>query len=280
LTLTRIGIYGGTFNPIHVGHLRAAEEVAELLDLARVLFVPSAVPPHKPPDPADVIAPGALRLEWVRLATGDNPRFGVDPLEVQRGGASYLVDTLRALRERLAAEGAEPVFLVGHDAFAEMGAWRAPRELVALAHWAVIVRPPVRSGRLDAWLPDAVRDDVEIAPDGRSGQHRRAGTWLRLVEIGGLSVSASDVRTRLREGRSVRYLLPEAVRRSVVASGAYCPGGGPEDADAAASGPVDQDPANREPGEHRAAGADRAPDAPDGERTPQAGGRPGVLASR
>jgi nicotinate-nucleotide adenylyltransferase len=275
LTLARIGIYGGTFNPIHVGHLRAAEEVAELLGLARVLFVPSAVPPHKPPDSADVIAPGGLRLAWVRLATGDNPRFAVDPLEVERGGASYLVDTLRALRERLAAESAEPVFLVGHDAFAEMGAWRAPRELLALAHWAVIVRPPLRSGRLDAWLPDAVRDDVEIAQDGRSGQHRRAGTWLRLVEIGGLAVSASDVRTHLREGRSVRYLLPEAVRRSVIASGAYGPGGGPEDAAATDSGSVD-----RGAGEPGAAREDRAPDAPDDERKPQAGGRPGVLASR
>jgi nicotinate-nucleotide adenylyltransferase len=213
-----IGVYGGTFNPIHVGHLRAAEEVAEALDLERVLFVPSATPPHKNEDESD-IAPAALRLAWTRRAVEGNARFAVDPIEVERGGASYLVDTLRDLRDALAP--ADLVFLVGSDAFAEMGAWRAPRELFALAHYAVMVRPPLRGGRLDDWLPDVVRGDLDLAPDGRSARHRAAGTWVRLVEIAGFAVSASDVRRRLREGRSVRYLLPESVREAVLASGAY-----------------------------------------------------------
>jgi nicotinate-nucleotide adenylyltransferase len=221
--LARIGVYGGTYNPIHVGHLRAAEEVAELLDLERVLFVPSAVPPHKPDAPRGGVATAGERLAWVRLAIQDNARFAADAIEVERGGASYLVDTLAGLRERCARAqpGAELVFLVGSDAFAEMGTWRAPRELFRLAHYAVIVRPPLRRGSLADWLPDAVRDDVEIAPDGRSGRHREAGTWLRLIEIAGFDVSSSDVRQRLQEGRSVRYLLPEAVRQAVLASGAY-----------------------------------------------------------
>ena len=213
-----VGICGGTFNPIHVGHLRAAEEVAEALDLERVLFVPSAQPPHKAEDPGDPIAPAELRLAWVRLAIEGNPRFAVDPIEVERGGASYLVDTLRALRRR---EDGELVFLVGCDAFAEMGTWREPRELFRLASYAVTTRPPVRAGRLGDWLPDVVKEDVALAADGRSGRHRAAPTWLRLVEITGFDVSSSDVRWRLREGRSVRYLLPEAVRRAVLESGAY-----------------------------------------------------------
>ena len=216
--MKRIGVYGGTFNPIHVGHLRAAEEVAEALDLERVLFVPSASPPHKAEDESE-IAPAALRLAWTRLGVAGNPRFAADPIEVERGGASYLVDTLRDLRDALAP--AELVFLVGSDAFAEMGAWRAPRELFALAHYAVMVRPPLRGGRLGEWVPELVRDDLAIAPDGRSARHRTAGTWVRLVEIAGFAVSASEVRRRLREGRSVRYLLPEPVREAVLASGAY-----------------------------------------------------------
>lgn len=220
-----VGVYGGTFNPIHVGHLRAAEEVAEALDLARVLFVPSAVPPHKAAEDGDPIAPGPERLSWVRLAIADNPRFVADPIEVERGGASYLVDTLRALRGRLAAGGEEPVFLVGSDAFSEMGAWRAPRELLALAHFAVMARPPRGGERLADRLPAALADLVELAPDGRSGRHRSAGTWLRLVEIAGFDVSASDLRRRLRDGRSVRYLLPEPVRAAVLASGIYGPAG-------------------------------------------------------
>lgn len=219
-----IGIYGGTFNPIHVGHLRAAEEVAEALGLERVIFVPSATPPHKIDDRSDAIAPAADRLAWVQLAIAGNPRFEASAIEVERGGASYLVDTLRELRAKLAPD--EPVFLVGSDAFAEMGAWRAPAELFALAHYAVIVRPPLRTGSLSAWLPDVVRGDIEIAPDQRSGRHRRADTWLRLVPIAGFDVSASEVRQRLRDGRSVRYLLPDAVRRAVLASGAFgCAGG-------------------------------------------------------
>jgi nicotinate-nucleotide adenylyltransferase len=219
--LRPVGVYGGTFNPIHVGHLRAAEEVGEALGLTRVLFVPSAVPPHKAEEPDDPIAPGPERLAWVRLAIADNPRFAADPIEVERGGASYLVDTLRTLRDRLRDASEEPVFLVGSDAFAEMGAWRAPRELFGLAHFAVIVRPPGRGESLADWLPPEVRDQVELAPDGHSGRHRSARTWLRMVEIAGFDVSASDLRCRLREGRSVRYLLPEPVRTAVLASGIY-----------------------------------------------------------
>jgi nicotinate-nucleotide adenylyltransferase len=214
-----VGVYGGTFNPIHLGHLRAAEEVAELLDLERMLFVPSAEPPHKEAAASDVIAPACDRLHWVRLAVKDNPRFEADPIEVERQGLSYAVHTLSSLGERLAPQ--LPVFIVGHDAFVEMGSWRDPETLFARAHMAVTTRPPVRGGRLDAWLPECVRDDFEVAADGRSAQHRRAGTWIRLVELTALDISATEIRRRLREGHSVRYLLPAAVQEAVESSRHY-----------------------------------------------------------
>jgi nicotinate-nucleotide adenylyltransferase len=214
----RVAIFGGTFNPIHLGHLRAAEEVAERLGLERVLFVPSADPPHKPGGAADPVAPAKLRLDWVRLAIAGNPRFEAEPLEVERGGRSYSVDTLRALGERLAPE--RPIFLIGHDAFALVDTWRDPEKIFELAHFAVIVRPGVAPGALAEWLPKRVRDDVELASDGRSAEHR-AGTWIRVLEIAALDVSASDLRARLRAGRSVRYLLPERVREAVMQSGVY-----------------------------------------------------------
>jgi nicotinate-nucleotide adenylyltransferase len=226
----RVAIFGGTFNPIHLGHLRAAEEAAELLGLERVLFVPSADPPHKEGRAADPLAPAALRLAWVRLAIEDNPRFAADPLEVERGGRSYSVDTLRALGARLAPE--RPVFLIGHDAFALIDTWRDPEAIFALAHVAVIVRPGASPGSLADWrpgaspgsladwLPKRVREDVELAPDGRSAAHP-AGTWIRVLEIAALDVSASDLRARLRAGRTVRYLLPESVREAVTKSGVY-----------------------------------------------------------
>jgi nicotinate-nucleotide adenylyltransferase len=214
-----IGIYGGTFNPIHLGHLRAAEEVLEALGLDRMVFVPSARPPHKHETDGDVIAPAKLRLEWVEIAVRDNPRFEVDALEVEREGPSYLVDTLENLRRRHVGE--EIVFVLGRDAFQDLGSWREPRRLLELAHFAVTTRPPVQAGALSEWTPDCVRDDLSFAPDGRSARHRRSGAWLRLLEITPLEISASDIRARLRDGASVRYLLPDAVAAAVVASGCY-----------------------------------------------------------
>jgi nicotinate-nucleotide adenylyltransferase len=216
-----VGIYGGTFNPIHVGHLRAAEEVAEALGLERVAFVPSAQPPHKHASEHDPIAPADERLAWVRAAIADNPRFEVDAIEVERGGASFAVDTLRSFGARTAPE--LPVFIIGHDAFVELGSWREPEKLLTLANFAVTTRPPVSRRSLSEWLPEIYRDCVEIAPDGLSGRHRNAGTWIQLIEISLLDVSSSDIRARLRAGRSVRYLIPDGVHAAITESGAYSP---------------------------------------------------------
>jgi nicotinate-nucleotide adenylyltransferase len=213
----RVGIFGGTFNPIHLGHLRAAEEVTEALALERMIFVPSGEPPHKTASARDPIAPAALRLAWVRAAIADNPRFELDALEVERGGASYSVETLRTLGGRIAPE--LPVFVLGVDAFAEVDTWREPDALFTLAHFAVISRP--RRPNPVHWLPDRVRDAFELSGDGLSARHRGCGTWVRRLEIAALDISASDLRARLRRGRSVRYLLPEAVREDVLRSRVY-----------------------------------------------------------
>jgi nicotinate-nucleotide adenylyltransferase len=220
-----VGIYGGTFNPVHLGHLRAAEEVLEALALERMLFVPSGQPPHKG-GREDTIAPAAERLEWVRLATEDNPRFGVESLEIERAGRSFLVDTLRTLGRRLSP--ALPVFTLGRDAFAEMDAWREPEHLLRLAHYAVTTRPPER-GTLRDWMPECARSAFALSRDGRSARHREAGTWIRFLEITALDVSASEIRARIRAGRSVRYLLPERVRERVLASGVYAQAGRQEE---------------------------------------------------
>jgi nicotinate-nucleotide adenylyltransferase len=217
----RVAILGGTFNPIHLGHLRAAEEAVELLGLDRVLFVPSGDPPHKEGLASDPLAPAKLRLEWVRLATEDNPRFEVAALEIERGGRSYSVDTLRELAPDVAPE--HPIFLIGHDAFALMDTWRDPEAIFALAHFAVMVRPgdaAGSAGSLADWIPKRVRDAVALAPDGRSALHH-SGTWIRRVEIAGLDISASNLRARLRGGHSLRYLVPEAVRREVERTGVF-----------------------------------------------------------
>jgi nicotinate-nucleotide adenylyltransferase len=217
-----VGIFGGTFNPIHMGHLRAAEEVREALALDRMIFVPSAQPPHKRARPDDPIAKATDRLRWVQIAVRENSHFETDPLEIERGGASYSVDTLRAIGARTAPE--LPVFVLGCDAFAELGSWRDPEALFSLAHFAVMTRPPVTGGSLGDWLPKRVRDDIEIAEDGLSGQHLHAASWIRLIPISALDISSSDIRARIRDGRSVRYLVPEAIRGELEASEYYTAG--------------------------------------------------------
>jgi nicotinate-nucleotide adenylyltransferase len=218
----RVGIFGGTFNPIHLGHLRAAEEVCEALGLERMILVPSAEPPHKASSAEDPMAAAAERLAWARLAIEGNPRLAVDPIETLRGGRSYSVDTVREIGARTAPE--RPVFAIGCDAFVELSSWREPKALLELAHFAVMTRPPALSGSLEDWLPEAVRGEIEVEPDGRRGLHRSAGTWIRLLEVSALDISSSDIRRRLRSGRSVRYLLPEGVCEAVERSGVYTGG--------------------------------------------------------
>jgi len=212
-----LGVFGGTFNPIHLGHLWAAEQVVERLGLERLLFVPSGAPPHKR---EERLAPARVRLDWVRRATAGNKRFEVDALEVERAGPSFSVDTLRAVGARTAPR--KPVFVIGCDALAELASWREPEAILELAHLAVVARREA-VGALPERFPPALARALELAPDGREARHRSAGTWLRWLEIDALPISATDVRARLRAGRSVRYLVPEAIHDDVVASGVYGP---------------------------------------------------------
>lgn len=213
----RVGLFGGTFNPIHLGHLRAAEETAEQLGLQQVLFVPAADPPLKR-DGSQVIAPAEDRLAWVEAAIADNPRFEASRIELSRAGPSFTVDTLRELRDALAP--AELVFIVGQDAFLDLASWREMEALPTLAHFAVVTRPP-GGGRLADWLPKPLRPHLELSPDGDSARHPASGHWIRRLCISALDVSSTELRERLQDGRSVRYLVPEAARGAVERSGAY-----------------------------------------------------------
>lgn len=221
-SLPRIGLFGGTFNPIHLAHLRAAEEVRDVLDLERVLFMPSRIPPHKTDEDGDPIAPSEARLAWVEAAIADNDAFAVDRIELDRAGPSFLVDTLAEIRDREVGR-ARTVFIVGEDAFAEMGDWRDPEGIFALTDLAVMTRPPGRLEHLGAALPGVVRDAFEITPDGRHAVHRDAGTRIELVPISALDISSSKIRRACRKRLSIRYLVPESIRATIESSGRYGP---------------------------------------------------------
>lgn len=196
-----LGVFGGTFNPVHVAHLRVAEEVREALGLERILWIPSADPPHKRSE----LAPAPHRLEMVRIATASNPTFEVLDLELAREGRSYTVDTLSDLHRRFPDR--RLWFLIGADALDEIQSWHDPERLFALASFAVFDRPG--SGR--APLEQRLGPLGARFRRGALGLEHPCGTELREVAVSQLEVSASDLRRRIARGASVRYLIPDAV---------------------------------------------------------------------
>jgi nicotinate-nucleotide adenylyltransferase len=185
-----IGVFGGTFDPIHLGHLSVASDVHASLGLDRTLLVPSAVPPHK----EAVGTRAALRLEMVRAAIRGDDRFAADDLELRRPGPSYTVDTLTELADRF--PHARLSFLIGADALREFPTWRAPEDVARLARLVVFSRHG------DAPLPEV-------------------GVAFTAVAVARLDISATDLRERVRAGRPIRYLVPDPVREIIERESLY-----------------------------------------------------------
>jgi nicotinate-nucleotide adenylyltransferase len=198
--IQRLGILGGTFDPIHHGHLVAAQEAGYQLDLGLVLFVPAGNPPHKPARP---ISAAAHRLRMVELAIGDSPDFALSRVDVARPGPCYTVDTLTLLREEWGT-GPTFFFIEGADSLAEITTWYQPHRLIQLSELAVVSRPGVELDldRLEQELPGL-------------------GERLHWVQMPQLEISSSELRARVRDGRPISYLLPESVERYIREQGLY-----------------------------------------------------------
>lgn len=208
-TTMKIGILGGTFNPIHNAHLRVAETVLDRLALDRVIFIPAATPPHK--ELANEIS-FEHRRNMVELAISDNPHFAVSDIEQQRGGRSYTVDTLRELR--LSAPQDELFFIIGSDSFIEISSWFSFSEIFNLANIVVVERPEAAISDLTAPLPVAIRSEFCYIPDEMRLTHRSGFSVFYLPDTP-LAISSSAVRQLLRKGRSIRYLVPDRVVRYI-----------------------------------------------------------------
>ncbi|NIR61290.1 MAG: nicotinate-nucleotide adenylyltransferase [Gammaproteobacteria bacterium] len=210
-----IGLFGGTFDPVHFGHLRPALEVLEALALEEVRFVPARVPPHR-------VVPAAAaedRLRMLELALEGVRGFRVDRRELERDGPSYTVDTLRSLRGEV---GDRPLVLImGTDAFSGLAQWHRWTELIGLAHIAVACRPGAtapQTGPLAEWTTTRRVDapsDLRGTPAGR----------MLFVEVTQLEIAATDIRARVARGASPRYLLPQDVADYIKARGLYCNAG-------------------------------------------------------
>ncbi len=206
-----MGIFGGTFDPIHYGHLRTAFELVQALHLPEMRFMPAGNPPHRDP----TVASNELRLEMVRVATEGQPGFTVDDREMRKSGPSYSVETLAELRAEFPAR---PLCLiVGMDAFLGLPSWHQWRDLLSLAHLVVAHRPGWRApsmGPLGEMLVDhgtGTVGDLHEAPAGRIFIHA----------VTQLEISSTDLRALIGAGRDPRYLMPEGVRRILLESGCY-----------------------------------------------------------
>jgi nicotinate-nucleotide adenylyltransferase len=189
----RLGVFGGTFDPVHTGHLILAEQCREQGRLDRVLFVPAARPPHKQDAPR---TPFAQRVEMLELAVAGQPAFRVDELEKDRPGPSFTVHTLEELRRR--HPGDEFFLLLGSDTLHDLKHWYQPERIAELAGFLVMLRPD-----WPAFTEDELAAALKLAD--------RAALRYQLVQTPLIGISSRDLRRRVAEGRSVRYLLPRAV---------------------------------------------------------------------
>ncbi len=205
----KIGIFGGTFNPVHFAHLRIAEEVRERCALDRILFMPAKLPPHKE---LDERVPFAHRLAMVEAATAENEAFAVSDLEARREGKSYSVHTLEILRRENPED--EFYFLMGMDSFAEIASWKEYERLFTLAHIVVISRPGAPGGDPLSLLPVAIADEFCYDYAAKKLNHK-SGFSVIFTEETYLDISSTKIRGLVGDGRSFRYLTPGVVERYI-----------------------------------------------------------------
>ncbi|WP_110716571.1 nicotinate-nucleotide adenylyltransferase [Salinicola acroporae] len=212
-SIPRIAMLGGTFDPVHIGHLRSAVELGEALALDAVHMIPAHVPPHRK-------APGISaehRLAMLKAGIGDTPGLVADDREVRRPGHSYSIDTLISLREEW-GEQARLIMAVGHDAFLGLPEWHQRDRLLSLAHIVVIDRPD-HEAPLEPALASLI-EGREVSTV-ESMMAAPGGHLLRLRLPSRMAIAATEVRWRLQQGLSVRYLIPEAVERYIASHALY-----------------------------------------------------------
>lgn len=215
----KIGLFGGTFNPVHLGHLRSALEVREGAGLDRVVLIPAAVPPHKG---CAELAGAAQRLEMIAAAVEGVPGLAVSDVETRREGPSFTIDTVRHFRSL--DPQSELFLIVGLDAFLEIDTWRSFRELLGLVPLVVISRPSAGVIPERAAVERFVRERISTGCtfDGASGAWSAPGVkGIRVFAVTGLDVSSSRIRQLVAAGRSIRFLVPEPVTTYIQSRGLY-----------------------------------------------------------
>ncbi len=221
--MNTIGLFGGTFNPVHLGHLRTALEVKEELDLQRVVLIPSALPPHKKPDH---MASARDRLEMLRIAVRDDPDFLVSDIELMREGPSFTIDTVCHFKS-LYKDNARLFFIIGSDAFLELNTWKSHIELLKLIPFIVMMRP--EPGRCDtASKYGAFSDFVLQKISSRYARNKTENRYdhpdlssIFFCDVTPLDISSTRIRQLIQMNKSVKYLMPKPVEEFIQTKGLY-----------------------------------------------------------
>ena len=212
----KIGLFGGTFDPIHWGHLRSAEEVSETFGLDRVYFIPASIPPHKR---GQTTTPAEDRLQMVRRGVSGNSRFSVSTVEISRVGVSYSIDTIRAFNAKKRKDDSL-YFIIGLDAFREISTWKDFANIFPLCHFIVTSRPGSKES--DPLKGTGIAVKKLFCYDFKRKNYRhRSGTQILFIELTDIAISASEIRTLVKQGKSIRYLVPSAVERYIKRRGLY-----------------------------------------------------------
>jgi len=216
----KLGIYGGTFNPIHYGHLRTAQEVLEKLSLDRIIFIPAGKTPFDKPE----LIRASHRYRMVKEAIMDNPGFAISDVEIKTRGKSFTIDTIMKLRNKYA--GSELYFILGTDAFLDLQHWKQPGRILDLANMVIIFRPGCAFADLSLSpylrnisikrLKDLDRGEKDLFSFDISREQRGI-----LLKVTGLEISASNIRNLIISGKSVKYLLPDSVESYIIANKLY-----------------------------------------------------------
>jgi len=215
----KLGIFGGTFNPIHFGHLRVAEEARELAGLDKVIFIPSGTPPLKTKD----IAPASHRYAMTKLAVRNNPFFDVLDIECRGRQKSYTVKTLEKLRELYPDDRLH--FMLGIDAFLDIPNWYRSEILLSLADFIILSRPDRRFEDMAASpylsAKKAILRKLDRETETAYRTTLRNGSSIILIKVSPVNISATDIRTRMKQGQSVKYLLPADVESYIISHHVY-----------------------------------------------------------
>lgn len=214
--IVRVGLFGGTFNPVHWGHLRAAEEIRERFNLEQVIFIPTHISPHKE---SEVLVDPHHRLTMLNLALNGNPYFVVSDIELKRPGKSYSIETINHFTQTAHGQ-CTPFFIVGADAFLEISTWKQYQDLFSLCNFIVMTRPGYEIKESHQLIPHQVKSQFAYCPDEQRFVHSSQFS-IYLAEITALAISSQAIRAQVHNRRSITYLLPRAVESYIAEHALY-----------------------------------------------------------